>query len=184
MQRFHVFLKITSLIIVSACLCGLAACTPYVSWQEEVKLNDGRTIVVEQKKRTEGMIAREAWLTIKLKEFDDKPIVWHENLIPIIVNFADGKLYVIGTVPTGREARQYGCLKPGYIPFVWEEKKWVQIPFEKIPRSIYKVNMLLEGLPPPDTSLLTLDRKNSTELNGDNRYFDLLELNQNYGGGC
>ena len=50
-------------------------------WREEVKLLDGRVIVVTQKKRCEGAytgvnyascIAREAWLTINLPEFSKR----------------------------------------------------------------------------------------------------------------
>src|ERR1017187_6175079 len=99
--------KIVLLIVTTGCLMNLAACSPYVTWKEEVKLNDGRVIVVEQKKLVEDEMAREAWLTINLPEFSAEQIVWHEHLSPIVLNIDEGMLYVVGQPPTAREERQY-----------------------------------------------------------------------------
>lgn len=166
------------------CLLNLAACSPYVTWKEEVKLNDGRVIVVEQKVRTEGPIPREDWLTINLPEFSQQSIVWHEHLVPLIVNIDEGRLYVVGEPQTEREVRQYGCAEPPYLGFVWESGRWVRIPFEKIPERIYSVNMLLEGLPPTGTSLMTLEKKDGPELNGATTHFYQRKINPNHGSGC
>lgn len=73
-----------------------------ITWTEEVKLLDGRVITVMQKRRIEGNIEREAWLTIKLPEFGDKEIVWHENLDTMVLNVYQNKLYVVGRFPTER----------------------------------------------------------------------------------
>jgi len=43
-------MKIFSLIIFLVVLINLTACSPYIEWEEEVKLSDGRIIVVKQKK--------------------------------------------------------------------------------------------------------------------------------------
>ena len=147
----------------------------YVTWQEEVKLNDGRVIVVTQKKRCEGAytgkefakcIAREAWLTINLPEFSSKEIVWHERLSPKIVNIHEGKLYVVGIPPTCLEFDFYGKPQPDYIGFIFESGGWRRIPFNKIPKAIYDTNLLTAGLPPEGTEYLTLERKQSKEING------------------
>jgi hypothetical protein len=42
-----------------------------ITWQEEVKLLDGRVITVTQKRRIQESIEREAWLTFKLPDFGD-----------------------------------------------------------------------------------------------------------------
>ncbi|WP_211463984.1 hypothetical protein [Collimonas silvisoli] len=160
--------KLVQLIVIVGCMMNLSACSQIiVTWQEEVKLNDGRIIVVEQKKRSDGRIAREAWLTINLPEFSAKPLVWHENLDPLILNVNEGRLYVVGIPPTVREARLYGNPTPPYIGFLWERDSWKRIPFEQIPEAIYATNMLIESFPPKDTTLLTLAKKKSVEVNGD-----------------
>jgi hypothetical protein len=167
--------KLILLIALTGCLMNLAACSPYVIWKEEVKLNDGRIIVVEQKKRIVGGMDREAWLTIDLPDFSAQPIVWHENLRPLVVNIDGGRLYVVGVPPTEVEFNHYGKPRPAYIGFVWENGTWTRGSFEKIPESIYTVNMLAERFPPNGTSLLTLEKKNSRELNGDARVPDYLK---------
>src|SRR5271156_2486460 len=100
MQRaYKVLLAVCGLI--SGGLLSLTACggPDSITWQEEVKLNDGRVIVVTQKKRCEGAytggnyascITREAWLTIALPEFSSQPMVWHESLDPMVVNIDGG----------------------------------------------------------------------------------------------
>jgi len=52
-----------------------------ITWQEEVKLLDGRVITVAQKNRVEDGMPREFWLTFKLPEFGNQEIEWHENLL-------------------------------------------------------------------------------------------------------
>ena len=158
----------TSTIILFSYVMTFSACShadPIVQWNEEVKLNDGRIIVVGEKKRIGGIIARETWMTINLPEFSSKPIVWHENLWPIVVNIDQSRLYIVGVPPTKVEFNFYGKPRPDYVGFIWDEDKWTRIPFEKIPESIYKTNMLLEGVPPNGITLLTLEKKNSKEVN-------------------
>jgi hypothetical protein len=162
---FIMLKKLIFLFIFSGCLMNIAACSEFVSWKEEVKLNDGRVIVVEQKKRMEGQIAREAWLTINLPEFSSQPIIWHENLNPLILNISNGKLYVVGRPPSGLEIRQYGIQKPFYIGFEWSNGAFQRIPFEEIPENIYTTNMLIDSFPSKRIDLMTLEQKNSIEVN-------------------
>jgi hypothetical protein len=170
--------------MLSGCLVNLAACSPYVSWKEEVKLNDGRVIVVEQKKLMEGEIDREAWLTISLPEFGSKPIVWHERLTPNIVNIDHGILYVIGAPGTARESRIYECPEHSTVAFVWRNGQWVRIPFDEIPISIYGTNMLIDAVPPRGTSFLTIAEKDGKTLNGEPRHRFFLRLNPKSDNGC
>lgn len=103
--------KLVWLTAILGEFCVLPGCAgsltgpEYKTWQEEVKLNDGRVIVVTQKKRCTdafkgqnyvGCIDRESWLTINLPEFSVQPIIWHENLNPRVLNIHNGKLYVVG----------------------------------------------------------------------------------------
>jgi hypothetical protein len=158
----------------------LVACSKTVEWQEEVKLNDGRTIVVTQKKRCEGgdytakvnasCVAREAWLTINLPEFSDKDMVWHESLDPMVVNVHEGRLYVVGRPPHTLEFRAYGATNPPYFGFLWERNAWRLVKFAEIPESIYERNMLTESIPQRRNSYLTLAEKFSEAENGNPVY--------------
>ena len=135
--------------------------------------------VVTQKKRCEGgytgqsyasCLVREAWLTINLSEFSVQPIVWHESLNPRVLNIDKGRLYVVGVAPTGREFDLYDKPRPPYIGFVLENGVWKRIPFAEIPVAIYDTNMLIERIPPTGTKFLTLARKESSEVNGNQDY--------------
>jgi hypothetical protein len=126
-----------------------------LTWQEEVKLLDGRVITVTQKRRYENVygqsvvnLPREFWLTFKLKEFGNKEITWHENLLPRVLNVHQGKLYVVGTPATEIEFRQYGNPKPSYLGYRYEAGQWQLIPFNEIPEAIYETNLLINYGPP------------------------------------
>lgn len=154
----------------------LSACADTVTWQEEVLLNDGRTIVVTQKRRCEAgrprdpvqatCLARESWLTLKLPEFSGGDIVWHESLKPMLLNVHEGRLYVVGRAPTTRELRAYGATNPPYFGFRWNGGRWERIPFSEIPVAIYAANLVIESVPTRATKFLTLQQKNSVEENG------------------
>lgn len=140
-----------------------------VSWQEEVKLSDDRVIVVGQKKQCEGAlpffrvttcVVRETWMTFRLPEFSENSILWHENLDPIILNVADGDLYVIALGHDPNTFLQYG-VKTYYIGFKWNEGKWNLIDFKTIPEKIYDSNLLLQAVPNPYKKYIKLQDKES-----------------------
>ncbi|MET3109469.1 hypothetical protein AAKU67_004383 [Oxalobacteraceae bacterium GrIS 2.11] len=165
------------LVLLSFLLAGSVCADQYVTWKEEVKLNDGRIIIVEQRKRCEGAstgggyascIAREAWLTIDLPEFSPQSIVWHENLAPMVLNVTTGKLYVIGWPPTEREFHLYGSERPPYFGFVWENNRWKRIPFTEIPEAIYDANLIIGHIPKSGKDYVNLDEKLGGEMKGGN----------------
>jgi hypothetical protein len=138
-----------------------------LTWQEEVKLLDGRTITVTQKRRYEkvytgegtGSVVREVWLTLKLPEFSSQDIVWHENVKPRTLNVHDGKLYIVGFPPTWQEWDQYGKQSPPYIGFRYEAGKWLRIPFAEIPEAIYDTNLWIENNPPNQSGSISFADK-------------------------
>jgi hypothetical protein len=137
------------------------------SWQEEVKLADGRVITVTQRRRYEnvydgqrsGNLSREFWLTFKLTEFDNQEITWHENLVPRVLNVYQGKLYVVGIPSTEREFRQYGNPNPSYLGYRHEAGQWQRIRFNEIPEAIYDTNLLIASELPGDVKFVSLARK-------------------------
>ncbi len=154
------------LVIVLGICMNISACSNTISWDEEVKLNDGRMIVVTQKKLMDHGIDREAWLTFSLPEFSKAEILWHENLTPIVLNVHDGRLYLIGLPQTRIEFYKYAMPRPSYVPFRWEGGGWQRIPFAEVPVAIYDVNMLIDSTPPEGTKILTWPTKTSAEVNG------------------
>jgi len=170
--------RLVLILVGFTALPGCARDAGFRTWQEEVKLNDGRVIVVTQKRRCESAytgaemapcISRETWLTIKLPEFGDKEIVWNEKLKPMVVNVHQGQLYVVGRPPTGREFDLYGKPQPPYIAYRWKEGIWERMPLVEIPEAIYDANMIID-LPPKETKFLTIIQKESSEMNGAPEY--------------
>lgn len=138
-----------------------------LTWQEEVKLLDGRVITITQKRRYEnvydgqssGNLPREFWLIFKLQEFGDKEITWHENLFPRVLNVYQGKLYVVGTPWTELEYRQYGKPYPEYVPYRYEAGQWQRISFNEIPEAIYDTNLLIAAELPSDVKFVSFAMK-------------------------
>lgn len=138
-----------------------------LTWQEEVKLLDGRVITVKQKWLYDrDRMPRDFTLTFKLPEFSDKEIVWHENLMPQVLNVHQGKLYVVG-IPFGEaEFRRYGKPFPEYVPYRYEAGQWQRIPFNEIPVAIYDTNMTINSEPENGATHISLSDK-EREMNDD-----------------
>ena len=140
-----------NLMILGVMLAGvpmMGGCSDNtITWTEEVKLQDGRIIIVNQKRRIEqGKMPRESWLTFTLPGFGDKAIVWHESLETQVLNVYKGKLYVVGIPFTEESFRQYGKPYPEYVPYRYEGKNWIRIPFSEVPVEIYDTNMYFENI--------------------------------------
>jgi hypothetical protein len=146
-----------------------------ITWQEEVKLLDGRVITVTQKRRIDGdRIEREAWLTFKLPEFSDKEIVWHENLDILVLNVYQSKIYVVAIPGTEREFRQYGSPMPSYIGYKYDNGQWLRLPFNEVPPAIYHTNMYFENMDITKLNHVSLAVKE--ELVMDERYPSELKV--------
>jgi hypothetical protein len=141
-------IKFVAMGIVLASVPLLSGCGDnIITWQEDVKLLDGRVITVTQKRRIEqGKMPREAWLTFKLPEFSDQEIVWHENLETQVLNVYQGRLYVVGVPFTEESYKQYGKPYPEYVPFRYEAGHWQRIGFNEVPKAIYDTNMYFENM--------------------------------------
>jgi hypothetical protein len=172
-------------VLIVAGLLSLSACSKSpksFSWKEEVRLNDESVIVVTQRRSCDlpiqseksfGCIEREAWVTLDMPQFSPQAIVWNEKLHPRIVNVYNGKLYIVGSPPTERESRLYEIYaKPvsPYLSFLWDKGQWNRIPLAQVPEAIYGTNMLIEGIPPKDVSVLTVEVKESRKVNGNGQY--------------
>jgi hypothetical protein len=139
-----------------------------ITWQEDVKLLDGRVITVTQKNRVEEGIPREFWLEFKLPGSTAQEITWHENLMPIVLNMYQNKLYIVGIPFTKREFRQYGNPRPPYLGYRYEEGRWQPIPFKQIPEAIYDVNLYFDNMALEKKQHVSLHDK--AEMMKDERY--------------
>jgi len=163
---------------------GVHISNPDTVWKEEVKLNDGRVVVVEQKRRMDGPVALEDWVTINLPEISPQPIVWHENLAPLILNINEGRLFVVARAGNYFEQQQYGNVTPAYYGFEWNGMKFVRISFEKIPEKIYTTNLLLDDSPKHGESFIDINIKEKVRHGIPPTPSDLLRLDPNLGCFC
>lgn len=146
----HQLAKTLLIILLGTSMTG---CADTKSWKEEVKLLDGRVIVVNQQRRFEGAyngsnyggVPRESWLTLKLPETGNQETTWHEKLDPTNLNVVNGKLYIVGIPPTDREFYLYNRPRPPYIGYVFENKAWRRIQFNEIPVAMYDVNLSIDS---------------------------------------
>jgi hypothetical protein len=150
------FIKMMRVALCLICLISLNACSKspeILTWQEEVKLLDGRVIVVNQQRRYEGgysgsdfgSMPRESWLTVKLPETGNQETTWHEKLDPSNINIANGNVYIVAQPMTTREYFLYGQPRPPYIGYVFENKVWRRIAFNEIPVEIYDTNLSIDS---------------------------------------
>lgn len=156
-----------TLSLVLASVPMLGGCANEGSWNEEVKLLDGRVINITQKRRYDnvytgsnyGALPREYWLIFKLPEFGNQEITWHENLLPQVLNVYQGKLYVVGLPFTKVEFKQYGRPNPSHIGYRYEAGQWQRIPFNEVPVEIYDTNLLISNKPPNGEKFATFAMK-------------------------
>lgn len=140
--------KQMSMWFVLACVPLVGGCGDTIlKWDEDVQLLDGRVIKVVQKRRIDrSRMERESWLTIRMPEFSENEIVWHEDLRPVVLNVYQGKLLLVGFADSLAQFERYGQPSPPYVGFRYNKNEWVRIPFTEIPTAIYETNMYFENM--------------------------------------
>lgn len=126
----------------------LAACTPSttIEWSEEVKLHDGRTIIVS---RSEGLGPRVSaslpgsptlyyhfcYAPMRV-EWKSKP-----EYFPETFDIVDGKAYAKVTIANCITCMLHGYPETDALYFTWENEAWKKIDFNTYPRGL-RYNML------------------------------------------
>jgi len=150
MSNEHGLLRVFKTISLVLTLgISISGCAATLSWQEEVKLLDGRVIVITQKRQYErayngsnyGGVPRESWLTLTLPETSNQKITWHEKLKPSNLNIVNGKLYIVARPSTAREFYLYNKPSPPYIGYIFEDNVWRRVLFNEIPVEMYDMNL-------------------------------------------
>lgn len=151
-SRKHIWYRIAAALIVSAVLGYLWYDYRFPSWKEEVKLPDGRTIVVKQQRDfIEGNGTRKTWLTFSLPEMGGEQ-TWEQWLYPTMIGVADGRVYVVGRPRGSKQFRMYSHPRYVYVAYEWRNERFERIPFLAVPVSLRITENVRWCLPGGDDS--------------------------------
>jgi hypothetical protein len=135
------------------CLAG-SACSKQDGWWEEVRLADGRMVMVERgvkiEKKMSAGLRRPAVTRYSLRVINpssQNPIRWKGAyaLAPIVLDFQGDEAYLVSLPMTcDADLKPFGNPNPPYIAQKWKSGRWVQIPLTDLPATIRHANMLGE----------------------------------------
>lgn len=133
----------------------------YPSWDEEVRLSDGRIISIHQKREVyDNYGTNQSWVTIDLPELGGKQ-VWHSYLMPQRVDVVNGKVYVFGIPRGARQLEYYRFPKNYMVAFSWDGKGFSRIPFLQIPETSRQEENLFSCVPDSKPKKLYVSEKES-----------------------
>jgi hypothetical protein len=144
--------------LVLAALVGLGYAwydLRFPSWQEEVLLPDGRTILVTQRRdHIQGYGTRKTWLSFSLPEVGGER-TWAENLMPVVIAAQEGKVYVIGMPNGPKQYSMYGGPRFFLVAFVWSGSSFDRIPLADVPETLRRTENVLRCLPTVERGFVT-----------------------------
>lgn len=164
-------LVIATTVALSGCLGTLLtpSYTPEIKWKEEVKLHDGRVIVVDRESRREGRAVPgeapfEGVFIVRAKHPDTgEEILWNEFAGggPEVIDFVNGVPYFAVNVGSGPSCRKYQFPKLNFVFFKYD-KRWQRISFEELPKEL-DTNLFISAWHAERVDMLdsfmTLDKK-------------------------
>ncbi|MFS2036835.1 hypothetical protein ACEN8I_22625 [Polaromonas sp. CT11-55] len=156
------------LVLVSALLMIAAIAvwryyeSRYPSWYEEVRLSDGRIIVVHQRREYyDNYGTKQSWVAIDLPELGGET-VWHSLLMPQRVDVVDGKVYVFGIPRGARQLEHYRFPKHYMVAFRWSGTAFERVPFLQIPYVARKEENLFSCVPSGRPTKISIREKDLT----------------------
>ena len=149
------------------------------SWDEEVKLIDGSTIVVKRHTVRErfGEIGHHGAL-LKQEVKVDKPggaVHWVGDIDPVVFDFIGNKAYLVAFPVTGPECRRYGSPNPPFVFFEYSGLEWKRIRSEEFPEG-FAFNLLRNSWYKDQPSLINLEMKQKRDWNPP-EYFKKFDKN-------
>ena len=152
----------------------------YPSWDEEVRLNDGRIITIRQKREYyENYGTTESWVEVNLPELNGKQ-VWNSYLMPQRVDVLDGKVYAFG-IPRGpKQLSHYRYPKYYMVAFVWKNDSFQRIRFLDLPEVLRQEENIYPCVPEDRSKTLSLVIKEKTwclARGDDNELTKVINLN-------
>jgi hypothetical protein len=132
---------------VLASIPMLAGCAPTeIDWSEEVKLHDGKIIVVKRHEEL-GLTglplahrgSRKYWLFC----YAPMNIIWKSKpeYFPEVFDIVDGKAYVRVTISSCASCQLHGFPETSALYFVWDGGAWKKIDYKDFPPGL-RFNML------------------------------------------
>jgi hypothetical protein len=131
----------------------------YPAWSEQVRLSDGRVVVVRQQHdvHERGGTVRH-WMTIDLPELGGRH-EWSAQLMPQRVDVHDGKVYAYGLPRGPEQLERYHYPKFFMVAFMWSGKDFVRIPFMRVPAPLRERENVLRCVPAQRRQFVTLEQK-------------------------
>jgi hypothetical protein len=146
-------------------LMGACAETKQIEWTEDMRLSDGRTLVVqryeEYRRVTDpgagfrvGWLFQRARISAELPAPIQRKISWEGNLKPLVLDIQPGNfVYLVGRVATGAGRTEWKVPDHEYyVIFRMTNEGWQRIPIAELPLSVMP-NLLGR------TSTLFIDRQ-------------------------
>jgi hypothetical protein len=131
----------------------------YPIWREEVRLSDGRSIIVTQKHEYyEDYGTNQAWVTFSLPEMGGER-TWHSYLKPMRIDVIDGVVYVFGRPRGDRQVKYYQYPRHYLVAFKWDGNSFARVPFLSLPSDFRRRENIFPCIPDSRGSLITWPQK-------------------------
>ncbi len=136
-----------------ALLWSVAACSfeETVTWQEEVLLHDGKTIVVTRTATIGGgrmepgaSNVGETNFTLSFTAPNGQEVFWENprTLRPLVLGFEGSTTYLATRPAMGSDYMTFGCPDPAYV-FLKYQNGWQRVKYEDFPKTLSKTNLLV-----------------------------------------
>lgn len=139
MNRFNV----SAVIVLSMAMLSLTACggIDTVEWSEDVKLHDGKLIVVKMQ-ATRGSSgfpdSRRGGYRLYEIRFPSPLPVWSEEkvagMVPIAIEINDGIPYVVVLIGHCNICNELGNPDPSLIVWKWNDGRWQRARYDELPK--------------------------------------------------
>lgn len=141
---------IERIICLTAASLSLAACGKTIDWKQEVKLHDGRVIVVDRKSKQESMSIPtkgilEPWQQIAFTHPASRErIVWDlpKGLGLWMLDIGGGMIWTVLKPQSIADYNAWGCPSPPWIVFRWQTGIWQQVAMGDLPSVLTTPNTL------------------------------------------
>jgi hypothetical protein len=127
----------------------------YPTWHEEVRLSDGRLIVIKQKHEYyKSYGTNQSWVTFSLPELGGER-TWHSYLKPMRIDVHDGKVYAFGRPRGDRQVQYYRYPRDYIVAFQWDGEAFKRIPFNSLPLTLRASENVFPCIPERRSSVTT-----------------------------
>ncbi len=150
LHREHIRMKLLAVLILASGL--LAACDWFdrdIKWKQEVRLQDGRTIIVDRISKVTGKRFPEGGnydthqeLALTHPDTGER-IDWSppKGSGPLMVDVDGAKVYFVVRAISVGDYNNLGCPNPPFIVYRYADKQWASISIVELPLRFEKPNL-------------------------------------------